>query len=210
MRLQLIVHRAARLQWAVLLPWAVLLAWVVPIGACGGERVIADPPDVDREVFETDVYPILVRDCGYPACHGDRDRFFRIFSPGRTRLSPTTPLYDPPTLEEVDTSFDRARSMLAAVSDPRQSLLLRKPLEASAGGGAHAGLDELGRNVYASEADPSWRTIARWAGAALEEPDAGPTEDAGPADAGDVGPLDAGPRDADVDADLDAEMVDAP
>jgi hypothetical protein len=167
---------------------------------------------VDREVFETDVYPILVRDCGYPACHGDRDRFFRIFSPGRTRLSPTTPLYDPPTLEEVDASFDRARSMLAAVSDPRQSLLLRKPLEASAGGGAHAGLDELGRNVYAGEADPSWRTIARWAGAALEEPDAGPTEDAGPMDAGDVGPSDVGPSDGGPSdgGDLDAEMVDAP
>lgn len=198
MRLQLMVSRSALLSLALL------------IGACGGERVIADPPDVDREAFETDVYPILVRDCGYPACHGDRDRFFRIFSPGRTRLSPATPLYDPATLEEVDATFDRARSMLAAVSDPRQSLLLRKPLEASAGGGAHAGLDELGRNVYASEADPSWRAIARWAGAALEEPDAGPTEDAGPMDAGDAGPSDVGPSDGGPSDGGDAEMVDAP
>jgi hypothetical protein len=30
------------------------------------------------------------------------------------------------------------------------------------------GTDALGRNVYASTDDPSWRTIARWAGVRLE------------------------------------------
>lgn len=171
-----------------------LLFLSLALVGCGGESPIAQPPDVDRAVFEAEVYPILLRDCGFAACHGDRDRFFRVFGPGRTRLEAGTTLYAAPTTEEIDASFDRARSMLAAVSDPRQALLLRKPLESSVGGAAHMGLDALGRNVYASEDDPSWRTLARWAGVMLEEPDAGAP--------------DTGSRDASIDA-SDAAVRDA-
>jgi hypothetical protein len=168
---------------------------LLALAGCGGESPIAEPPEVDRDAFEAEVYPILLRDCGFPACHGDRDRFFRVFGPGRTRLDEGTATYAAPTDEELDATFDRARSMLAAAPDPRQSLLLRKPLEASAGGGAHQGLDALGRNVYAGTDDPSWRILAAWAGAVLEEPDAGA--------------MDAGPRDAPTDATGDAERTDA-
>lgn len=178
---------------------------LLALAGCGGESPTAEPPPVDRAVFEADVYPILLRDCGFPACHGDRDRFFRVFGPGRTRLDLGTALYAAPTEDELDAAFDRARSMLAAVPDPRQALLLRKPLAASAGGGAHEGLDALGRNVYASTDDPAWRVLAAWAGAELDAPDAGPM-DGGPCDAaGDAEPLDAG------DAELpDAGAEDAP
>lgn len=171
-----------------------VVGFALAVVGCGGESPIAQPPAVDRAVFEAEVYPVLLRDCGFAACHGDRDRFFRVFGPGRTRLDAATGLYAAPTTEEIDASFDRARSMLAAVADPRQALLLRKPLEQSMGGAAHMGLDALGRNVYASEDDPAWRTLARWAGVELEEPDAGPT--------------DAGPRDASTDGG-DAPITDA-
>ena len=144
----------------------------VASGCVDSER-FAQPPEVDRARFEAEVYPVLLRDCGFPACHGDSDRFFRVHGPGRSRLDPETLPYDAPTTAEIDATFDRARSMLAAVPDPRESLLLRKPLEASAGGGAHMGLDALGRNVYASREDPSWIAIAAWAGAEVERPDAG-------------------------------------
>jgi hypothetical protein len=168
---------------------------VVVLG-CGGEAPIAQPPDVDRARFEAEVYPILLRDCGFSACHGDPDRYFRLFGPGRTRLDAATTLYAPATTEEIDASFDRARSMLAGVTDPRQALLLRKPLESSAGGAAHQGLDALGRNVYASTEDPAWQVLAAWAGAPIEMVDAGPFDagplDAAPSDAGDAGPRDAG------------------
>jgi hypothetical protein len=169
MRLQL-----ARAPYAV----AVLLSFAC-VG-CASEAPIAEPPVVDRARFETEVYPVLLRDCGFPACHGDPDRFFRVFGPGRTRLDPASGLYAAPSTEEVDAAFDRARSMLSGVPDPRQSLLVRKPLEASAGGAAHMGRDALGRNVYASTADPSWRAIAAWAGVMLEPIDGGtPDDDAG-------------------------------
>lgn len=168
--------------------------------ACGGEAPIAQPPEVDRAVFQAEVYPVLLRDCGYPACHGERGRFFRVFGPGRTRLDEATPLDAPPTTEEIDAGFDRARSMLVGVDDPLQSLLLRKPLGSS--GAAHMGLDALARNVYADPSDPSWRTLARWAGALLEEADAG--------EASDAGPIDGGAEDAGEAVDAGGDAGDAP
>lgn len=153
------------------------------VTACVGEPPLAEPPVVDRASFETDVYPVLLRDCAFPACHGNPSRFFRVFGPGRTRLDPTTGLYSAPTTAEIDASFDRARSMLSGVPDPRQALLLRKPLEPSEGGAAHMGVDALGRNVYSTRDDPGWRAIAAWAGA-LAGTDAGTAEtDAGSSDA---------------------------
>lgn len=174
------------------------LAFVVlPLLACRDDERIAQPPDLDRAVFDAEVYPILLRDCGFPACHGERARFFRVFGPGRTRLVAATSLYEPATEAEREATFDRARSMLAAVPDPMQSLLLRKPLEERAGGGAHLGLDALGRNVYASMEDPSWRAIAAWAGVPFDDLDAG-----GP-DAGADGSVDAALR-RDGEAESDA------
>ncbi len=175
---------------------------LVGLPACSDPERLAEPPEVDRAVFEAQVYPILLRDCGFPACHGDTDRFFRVHGPGRTRLDASTLPYDAPTDEELAATFDRARSMLSGVPDPMQSLLLRKPLEAAAGGSAHVGLDALGRNVYASTDDPSWQVIAAWAGASVMSADAGPSLDAGPSsdagrvDGGDGGRRDGGARDA--------------
>jgi hypothetical protein len=189
---------------------SILLASALLLSGCVESERFAQPPEVNRERFEAEVYPILLRDCSFPACHGNTDRFFRVHGPGRTRLDPETLPYDAPTTAEIDATFDRTRSMLAAVPDPRESLLLRKPLEASAAGGAHMGLDALGRNVYASREDPSWQTIAAWAGAAVERADAGTpdaTLDASTvADAGDASPRDGGgdSRDAALDTRADA------
>jgi hypothetical protein len=176
--------------------------WLATLCGCGGETLTAEPPDVDRVVFEAEVYPVLLRDCAFSGCHGNPSRFFRIYGPGRTRLDPGSAPYAPATGPEIDATFDRARSMLSGASDPRQALLVRKPLEASAGGAAHMGSDSLGRNVYGSTDDPSWRILARWAGAIAAE-DAGPTEeDAGaPLDApADDAPADSGGADAPEDA----------
>jgi len=193
-----------------------LLALLAAIAGCADPERLAQPPELDRARFEAEVYPILLRDCGFPVCHGDTDRFFRVHGPGRTRLDPATLPYDAATDDEIEATFDRARSMLTAVPDPLQSLLLRKPLEASAGGGSHVGLDALGRNVYGSREDPSWQAIALWAGATVMRPDAGTHEDdAGPEDASahdagdastrDAGARDAFTRDAPFDAGSDAE-----
>ena len=168
---------------------------------------MAQPPEVDRGRFEREVYPVLLRDCSFPACHGDSDRFFRVFGPGRTRLDPRTPIYEAASDEEIDAAFDRSRSMLVGASEPADAWLVRKPLETSVGGAPHMGRDSLGRDVYATRDDPGWRAIAAWAGVMLEAP----TPDAGAPLPMDASATDASATDASMDdaASSDA-AVDAP
>lgn len=99
-------------------------------------------------------------------------RFFRVFGPGRTRLSPTADPSDPASSEEIQHSYDRARSMIDP-SDPAHSLLLRKPLASGAGGAGHKGDDSLGRNVYASTVDPNFQILRAWVLAQPAGADAG-------------------------------------
>lgn len=132
-------------------------------GGCSAPVEPADAPQADRCAFERDVYPVLARDCGFPACHGDTDRFFRVFAPGRARLSSDTGPFAPPTDAEIDATFERARSMLAGASSPRESLLLRKPLASEAGGASHEGTDAFARDVYRSEDAAGWQALATWA-----------------------------------------------
>ncbi len=63
----------------------------------GAETWVAAP---DAETFEVAVYPALLRDCGFPDCHGSEERFFRVHGPGRTRLSDASSIYSPATPEE--------------------------------------------------------------------------------------------------------------
>jgi len=132
------------------------LILVLALG-CTSEVLPAEPPPVDRCFFDREVYPVLARDCGFPTCHGSEERSLQVWSPGRARLGESAVL-DPPTEEELQRSFDRARSMLAGAPVVEESLLLRKPLET----GGHRGRDRWDRNVYAGE-DPGWELLARWA-----------------------------------------------
>jgi len=138
------------------------------LAACASDPLSPDPPELDRARFETDVYPVLARDCAFPACHGAPERFFRVYAPNRARLDPAaTPLGAPVTADEIGATYDRARSMLSSSTSPAESLLVRKPLDDAAGGAEHMGRDARGRNVYASKDDPGWRAIAAWAGVAV-------------------------------------------
>src|SRR3954452_13955887 len=65
-------------------------------------------PTPDTKTFALHVYPVLIRDCGFPACHGARERFFRVFGPGRTRMAADTLPYDPATQAEIQSTYDRA------------------------------------------------------------------------------------------------------
>ena len=118
----------------------------------------------DQQVFEDEVYPILLRDCAFSECHGAERRFLRVVGPGRSRLegSPS----DPELLRsERLLSYERTRSMLT--TDPGQplteSLLFRKPLDVRAGGAAHEGVDVFGRDPFQTSADPRYQTILAWA-----------------------------------------------
>ena len=133
--------------------------------ACAAEpEVNLTLPAPDRAMFETEVYPVLLRDCGFPECHGSPDRFFQVVGPGRTRLlGEETALFADATAEELSFSYDRARSMLAYESSIDEALLLRKPLAVIAGGGGHKGLDEWDGDVYLYTGDPGYTTLRRWA-----------------------------------------------
>jgi hypothetical protein len=152
----------------------VCLALALPVlAACGGGET--KPVEVKRDfkLFQREVYPVLLRDCGFPACHGAKERFFRVWGPGRSRL-PTDKgvpeAFDLPTGDELSTSYSLALSMIDG-AHPAQSLLLRKPLAIAAGGAGHLGVDGYGRDIYRTQEDQGFLTIARWV---YSEPAAAP------------------------------------
>lgn len=133
-------------------------------GACTtGPATDLVVPDADAAVFKTQVYPILLRDCAFSTCHGNADRFFAVFGPGRARLDPKTGIYDPATPTEMALAYTRARSMLLGPDGPESSLFLRKPIPTDEGGAGHKGDDAWGRSVYASVQDARYTTLFRWA-----------------------------------------------
>jgi hypothetical protein len=138
------------------------IAWLL-LSACGVDPSPLRLASPDKAQFVATAYPILLRDCGFPACHGAQDRFFRIYGPGRSRLAPTADADpgDPETDAEVSQSYERARSMIDA-RHPQESLLLRKPLESQAGGAGHKGVDAYRRNVYLTVQDPRYQALRNW------------------------------------------------
>ncbi len=131
----------------------------------------------DYDTFRRQVYPVLLRDCGFPECHGAPDRFFKVWGPGRTRLPkkdingnvivdefgqpvPLDP-FDLPDILEQDLSIAMAQSMIED-RNPAESLLLRKPLSVEAGGAGHRGVDAYGRDVYRTTQDNGYVVLARW------------------------------------------------
>lgn len=133
--------------------------------ACGEDEPTPQLSEPSFSAFVGDAYPILLRDCGFPACPGDTRRFFQVYGPGRTRLSSATLPYDAPTTDEQQLSYDRARSMLSG-ADSDRLLLLRKPLAEAAGGTRHAGDDPWQQPIYRTATDPSFLALRAWALAA--------------------------------------------
>jgi hypothetical protein len=147
---------------------AAMLAWAcLSLAGCTLPEGDVSVPETDPQAFELTVYPILLADCGFPACHGTQKRFFAVFGPGRQRLSPATAPYEPATSEELALSYTRARSMLVAEGGPAQALLLRKPLAVEAGGAGHAGDDPWGGPIYRTKRDPRYEALFYWATSSL-------------------------------------------
>ncbi len=115
-------------------------------------------PAPDRAGFAATVYPVLLRDCGFPACHGDARRPLFTPGPGRTRLAAEVALLDPATPAEVDRAYDRARALL--LRDPAAPPPRRPTPPGPApprGGTAH------GRNACEDPAAPGLQAPTAWA-----------------------------------------------
>lgn len=152
--------RRARL--GTLLVLGALLVFGTPLGAGCASTDSPVPISLrSRATFQNDVWPVLVRDCGFPTCHGAPERFLRVLGPGHTRLDPMLDLDAPATAAEIELSYARALSMID-VEDPQNSELLLKPLETAAGGSRHEGTDEFGRDVYGSTDDPGFQVLRAW------------------------------------------------
>lgn len=133
---------------------------------CAIEPTTLEVPSASAQVFQERVYPVLLADCAFTACHGNKDRFFSVFGPGRARLDPTTDIFAPATPGELAHSFTRAESMLVGPRGPKSSLLVRKPVPLDQGGAGHKGDDLYGGSVYATVDDPHFVVIYNWAIAA--------------------------------------------
>lgn len=118
-------------------------------------------PSLSYDRFVAEVEPLLVQGCAFPACHGNENRPMRVFGPGRHRWSAGLPS-DGFAEVEHQANFDRVRVFAAPTSAPLPDLL-RKPLERSAGGAEHGGVDRYGRNVYPDQDDPRWQALLSWA-----------------------------------------------
>ncbi|MFO0614843.1 MAG: hypothetical protein U0414_19805 [Polyangiaceae bacterium] len=154
----------------------VLVALIAALaGALGCEPGLSDPrekPALDLAFFRCHVQPVLVARCGSLLCHGNQERFFRLF--GRNRFRPllgadenrkrNTPLSD----KEVQFNFDSALGYVDA-SAPDESYLLKKPLDQRAYGLYHGGATEYGQgDVFRGTGDPGYETIREWIGGAVE------------------------------------------
>jgi len=143
--------------------WLTAMLCLAGIGCAGSQDDTWEVPgSINPGEFERDVLPVLLRDCGFHACHGSSERFFRVWGPGRVRLDARA-AFDPvaPTALEVRASYERALSFIDR-NDPKRSLLLRKGLAPEAGGAGHLGADKFGRNVYRTIDSAGYITLSRW------------------------------------------------
>ena len=132
--------------------------------ACAEEPKPALVARREFQLFRLEVYPVLLRDCGFPACHGSPERFFRVWGPGRVRLpgAMSTPeAFDQPSTAELSASRSMALSMIDE-RHPARSPLLRKPLAVQARGAGHLGVDKYGRDVYRTTNDAGYAALYKW------------------------------------------------
>ena len=147
---------------------AALSMLLLACGAACAPEVSTSVPSPDPVEFDSQVYPVLLRDCGFPACHGERSRFLFVAGPGRTRLSADSRPFDPATAEEKELTYERARAMLAIRGTAKldDTMFLAKPLSKAAGGAGHEGEDVWGFDVYNSRTDPGYLVLQSWAASA--------------------------------------------
>jgi len=135
-------------------------------------------PKVDEPYFRCHVQPVLTKNCSMFACHGADGtngtgaRYFQLYARSRLRPAalPEAMRNSTFTQAEYAANFAAAADMIN-LDSPDDSLLLRKPLDQSAGGYFHRGADLYGQgNVFLSRDDPDYVVLAAWVHGTTEVP----------------------------------------
>lgn len=146
--------------------YAIGLCLAAAAGCAEEEPFVFTEAAKPSPLFTDQVYPVLLRDCAFHACHGSGDRLFRIWGPKRSRISdPTLSLSGEPERARIGAEIQGTYEMAIGFIDvkhPEESILLRKGLDPQAGGSGHLGLDRYGRNVYRSGDSPGYVTLSKW------------------------------------------------
>lgn len=156
---------------AAAMAFALAVLALAPMTACQSNLDASAPlPGLDEAYFRCRVQPVLTKSCGAFACHGDAKRFFYFFSRDRLRLGGTEAERNAFMRDsERAFNFNAARAFVNA-EEPENSLILRKPLEQSAGGYYHGAVPLGASNVFPNKEDPDYKTLAEWVSGAKEDP----------------------------------------
>lgn len=151
---------------------AALLGALVLLAAC--EKGLTDEaplPALDEAYFRCRVQPVLTKSCSMLACHGTPDRYYRIYARNRLRFGVAGEEERNAPLNEGERrhNFEATRAYVS-LDAADESLLLKKPLEADAGGFYH-GATRLGKaNVFPSVEHADYEVILDWVKGKTEDP----------------------------------------
>jgi len=118
---------------------------------------------LDEAYFRCRVQPILTKSCAAFACHGDVKRYYHLFARNRLRMGGTEATRNAAMKpEERGANYDATRAIVDL--DARdESLLLKKPLDVSAGGYYHGGATRYDKgDVFATTEDPDYVILEKW------------------------------------------------
>jgi hypothetical protein len=144
----------------------VLVAAALLAAASAGCNTVDNEPApdqidaLDEAAFRCTVEPILIRDCGYLACHGQAGAPLRLYSIGKLRLGPSTTLGErtaPLTAAERHLNFLSAQAFAWAGTAADDNWLVEKPMPSADGGYAH-----LGGAIWDGPDDARVRAITAW------------------------------------------------
>jgi hypothetical protein len=131
----------------------------------------APPSNLDAAYFRCRVQPILTKSCSAFLCHGDPERYFRVYARNRLRLGGTEATRNR-KFDEAERTFNLASALgFVNATDAASSLLLMKPLDESRGGYYHGGADEFGKgDVFPTPDDADFKILAVWIAGQKEDP----------------------------------------
>jgi hypothetical protein len=129
------------------------------------------PTSLDAAYFRCRVQPVLTKSCSAFLCHGDPERYFRVYARNRLRVGGTEATRNR-KLDEGERAFNFASALgFVDAASPASSLLLMKPLDENGGGYYHGGATEFGQgDVFATRNDADFKILAAWVNGQKEDP----------------------------------------